>query len=92
VFVLLLTSATIPGRSISMSGIRVGGYMYRQDTPNKFARVCTSLGSRNKMFRTGGTAWGGSGSGSGPILMGPGPSGNISWRALQCFTVGLDAF
>ena len=48
--------------------------MYRWDTPNELMMVCTSLGSHNKMFQTGAVAWGGSGSGSGLISMGPGSS------------------
>jgi hypothetical protein len=63
--------------------------MYRRDTPNEFARVRTSLGSRKKIFRTGGTAWGGSGTGSGLVSIGPGPSGSTSSRASRRFAVGL---
>ena len=63
--------------------------MYGWDTPNELTMVRTSLGSRNKMFQTGAVAWGGSGSGSVLISMGPGPSGSISWRASCCFAVGL---
>ena len=67
------------GRSISMPGIHIGGHMYGWDTPNELTMVHTSLGSCNKMFQTGAVAWGGSGSGSGLISIGPGSSGSISW-------------
>ena len=59
--------------------------MYRRDTPNEFATVRTSLGSHNKIFRTGDTARGGSGLAS----MGPGPSGSASSRAMRRFAVGF---
>ena len=87
--ILLLTLATMPGRSISMPGIHIGGHMYGWDTPNELTMVRTSLGSHNKMFQTGAVAWGGSGSGSGLISIGPGSSGSISWRASHHFAVGL---
>ena len=73
------------GRAISASGICVGVFMYRRDTPNEFATVRTSLGSRNKILRTGDTARGGSGLAS----MGPGPSGSASSRAIRRFAVGF---
>ena len=41
------------------------------------------------MFQTGAVAWGGSGSGSGLISIGPGSSGSISWRASHHFSLQM---
>ena len=73
------------GGTISASGICVGVFMYRRDTPNEFVTVRTSLGSHNKIFRTGDTARGGSGLAS----IAPGPSGSAFSRAMRCFAVGF---
>jgi hypothetical protein len=63
--------------------------MYRRDTPNEFARVRTSLGSRKKIFQTGGTAWGGSDTGSGLVSIWLGPPGSTSSTAWRRFALGL---
>jgi hypothetical protein len=56
--------------------------MYRRDNPNEFATVRTSLGSHNKIFRTGDM-------GSGLASIGPGPSGSAFLRAMRRFAVGF---
>ena len=58
--------------------------MYRRGTPNEFATVRTSLGSHNKIFRTGDTAR----EGSGLASIGPGPSGSAFSRAMRRYAVG----